>query len=330
MSDFSNPLGTESGSIEAAATAFAGLLDPREDQAQPEDTAAEAEASEADADDGPAIDDEGEQPEASDDETAESEDTDEPEQTRKFTVKIDGKTVEVDETELVQGYQRQADYTRKTQELAAQRQAAQAEAQAIAAERQKYAAGLEQLNAYLQSTAPTPPDASLIDADPVEYMRQRDAYERHVMHSQAVAAEQARIKEQVRADMAKSHQAAVAQERARLLEAIPDWKDEAKAKKEVSAVREFLESHGITRQEIENLTDSRSVVIARKAMLYDQLMSKGQKVQQAKVSEAPKVQKPGTGKSVKTQGQQRYEAKVQQLRKSGRVEDAAAIFRDMF
>jgi len=329
MSDFSNPLGTESGSIEAAASAFAGLLDPKEQQAD-EPTAPEDDAPEADADDIPAQDDEGEAPEASDDDPAESDETDEPDQTRRFTVKIDGKTVEVDETELVQGYQRQADYTRKTQELAAQRQQAQAEAQAIAAERQKYAAGLEQINAYLQSAAPTPPDASLLDADPVEYLRQRDAFERHVMQTQAVQAEYAKVTEQQKAEWAKTHQAAIANERARLIEAIPDWKDDTKAKKEVAAVRDFLESHGITRKEIDSLTDSRSVVIARKAMLYDQLMAKGQQVKQAKVSEAPSVQKPGTGKSVKTQGQQRYEAKVQQLRKSGKVEDAAAVFRDLF
>jgi len=40
---------------------------------------------------------------------------------RTYTVKVDGQTTEVSEDELVNGYQRQADYTRKTQELAAER-----------------------------------------------------------------------------------------------------------------------------------------------------------------------------------------------------------------
>jgi len=39
-----------------------------------------------------------------------------------YTVKVDGAESEVTLSELQQGYQRQADYTRKTQELASERQ----------------------------------------------------------------------------------------------------------------------------------------------------------------------------------------------------------------
>jgi hypothetical protein len=47
-----------------------------------------------------------------------------------FTVKVDGQEVEVAQSELVAGYQRQADYTRKTQQLADQRKDLQ-DAQAL-------------------------------------------------------------------------------------------------------------------------------------------------------------------------------------------------------
>lgn len=57
-------------------------------------------------------------------------DTTPPEPTPKVTVVIDGKDVEVDYDEVVKGYQRQADYTRKTQALS-QREQELAQAQQL-------------------------------------------------------------------------------------------------------------------------------------------------------------------------------------------------------
>ncbi len=45
----------------------------------------------------------------------------EAQQPQTFTVKVDGQEVEVTQEELINGYSRQQDYTRKTQELAHQR-----------------------------------------------------------------------------------------------------------------------------------------------------------------------------------------------------------------
>ena len=50
-------------------------------------------------------------------ETSESEDIQENSEEPIYTVTIDGTNFEVTQDELIQGYQRNADYTRKTQEL---------------------------------------------------------------------------------------------------------------------------------------------------------------------------------------------------------------------
>ena len=63
-----------------------------------------------------------------------------------YTVKVDGKDVEVTLEELMNGYSRQADYTRKSQVLAEQRQKAQEELEATQQERQRYLSQLEQYN----------------------------------------------------------------------------------------------------------------------------------------------------------------------------------------
>lgn len=52
----------------------------------------------------------------------EEEETEEPQEEPKYKVTVDGEEVEVTQEELLRGYMRQSDYTRKTQQLANQRQ----------------------------------------------------------------------------------------------------------------------------------------------------------------------------------------------------------------
>jgi hypothetical protein len=84
-----------------------------EDTEPTEDTEAEAEESDEDED--------GEDDEETEDEVDDDGET--------YQVKIDGETVEVTLKEALAGYQRQADYTRKAQALAAEREAFQTEIQ---------------------------------------------------------------------------------------------------------------------------------------------------------------------------------------------------------
>lgn len=328
MSEVSTPTGTDnSGTVEAAASAMLGILGgddlPTTEEAEdspPEDLAEAEEVETATGDDDVAEDD---QPADNDDSD------DEPAQTRKYTVKIDGKSVEVDESELIKGYQREADYTRKTQAVAEERKAIEAHKAEVAAERQKYADGVNQITAFLQSTAPKPPSAELLEADPVEYLKQQRTFEDHMARLNAAKAEQANLEKKAHAERSQNFQRIVQEEYGKAIEAIPSWKDEAKANSEKKAIAEYLiESGKYSPEEVGSLVDHRALVIARKAFLYDSLMEKKAGVER-KVADAPKVQKPGATKSVKTQGQQRYEAKFNRLRGTGKVEDAAAVLRDL-
>ena len=103
---------TPSGSFDAV-NAMMGILsdesqEVRDDQAEPEDEVVAAD----EADD-----------EAEESEEVEGEEESQP-QVRTFKVKVDGEEVEVPEDELLKGYSRTQDYTRKTQQLAEQRKAA--------------------------------------------------------------------------------------------------------------------------------------------------------------------------------------------------------------
>lgn len=104
------------------------------------------------------------------------------------TVKIDGKEVEVPLSELKNGYQRQADYTKKTMEVSEQRKAADAELQRAHIERQQYASNLQkfqvQAEAALQSQSQIDWER-LIAENPQEALRQQ-----HLMHQRQAQLQQ--------------------------------------------------------------------------------------------------------------------------------------------
>ena len=86
------------------------------------------------------------------------------------TVKIDGKTMQIPLKEAVAGYQRTADYSRKTAELAAERKA-------IAAEREQSSQLISQLYQEATKYALQEPDwDELHRNDPINYPRIRDKF----------------------------------------------------------------------------------------------------------------------------------------------------------
>ena len=96
-----------------------------------------------------------------------------------YTVKVDGKDVEVTLDELRSGYSRQADYTRKSQVLAEQRQKADEELAATQQERQRYISQLEQFTDSADKKLDEFKSfdwTKLKEEDPTEYMIKRDQY----------------------------------------------------------------------------------------------------------------------------------------------------------
>lgn len=243
------------------------------------------------------------------------------------TIKIDGKDVQVPLSELKNGYQRQADYTRKTMEVSETRKAAEAEIQKAQAERQNYAANLgrmqAQLEGALQEQHKTTDWEALLQSDPVEYLRQQHLSQQRQAQLQQVYAAQQQVHTQLQAEQQAQIRNQLQTQHQALLDKLPQWRDESKAKAERAALREYLAQEGYDTAAIDSIGDAKAVVLARKAMLYDQMMSKAQ-LAQKKVSTAPsKVERPGQGDNP---GIDRRTSAFQRLSKSGRAEDAAAIF----
>jgi hypothetical protein len=308
--------------VAEAANALEGLLpdegqqEDREAQSPDEGAAVEEELS-TDAD---AVDDE------TDAEQSElDEDTEEQEQPQVFSVKVDGKEVEVTLDELQKGYSRTQDYTRKTQQIAEVRKTTEAELQAVRAEREQYAQLLSALESQVQQVAQPNIDWDrLYQEDPIEWVRQREVMRENQEKSAAIQSEQQRLAQLSQQEQAQFMQQRLQQEQEALLAAIPDWKDAKKAQAEKALLVEFGQKIGFTPDELKSVVDHRAVLMLRKAALYDQMMSKRGNIKPV-TNNGPRPAKPGAaGRVSNTTEAVRAQ---QRVAKTGRVDDAAnAIF----
>ena len=239
-----------------------------------------------------------------------------------FTVKVDGKNVEVTLEELQKGYSREADYTRKTQQVSEERRAFQAEADLVRTERQQYSQLLGSLKAQLQQNAAPQVDMDrLYHEDPIEWVKQRELVRDAEKVHAAINSEQQRLSTIEAQEQYQSMQAHLAQQQDALLKAIPEWVNPDKAKAEKTLLIEWGQKLGFSSDELKNIFDHRAVVALRKAALYDQMMSKRGNIRPA-VNNGPKPAKPGAaGRMDNTTDSRRSQ---QRLAKTGRVNDAAS------
>jgi hypothetical protein len=248
-------------------------------------------------------------------------------------VKVNGEEIDVTLDELQRGYSRQADYSRKTQQLAEERKAFQAEAEAIRQERAQYSTLLTALQQQLQSTAQIeqqPDWDRLYEEDPINATRLerqwRKVQEDRAAKLSAIKAEQDRLNQALEQQTAEQMKALLIQQAQRLPEIIPEWKDEKVAAEGKKQLRSWLVDQGLNEVEINSLHKAEHVSILRKAMLYDL----GQRKAQAAVKPQPMATRPvRPGSAAVAPGNKSVTDATrakQRLAKTGTVTDAAAVF----
>lgn len=225
--------------------------------------------------------------------------TEETPQPRKLKVKIDGQELEVDEEEAAKGYQRQADYSRHMQKL-------QAESQQIAQMRNMYQQRIEQfipeqearlqrLNQELQQLA--------ID-DPASWVAKKQEFDTELIRYQQATTERQQLANQSQQEYAQ--RLAQSQDWANqvISEAIPEWKNPEVKAKQQGEVTKFIvdnvqkmygENAPRVLQEIDSgMYGPMPIILARKAMLYDQMMQKvaARKAGQSEMTQAPEPVTP--------------------------------------
>ena len=307
MSENTNPNGSVDGSISGAANAFMSMIEPQSEEAQahPEEEAQDYDAS---------ADDAGYEEEAV-------------EESPKYRVKANGEELEVSLDELLNGYSRTADYQKKTQSLAEQRKAIEAERSKIADTariRDTYAQRLQVIEQKLQEQVGTEDLTQLRENDPVGYalaVADRSEREKQVY---AIRAERQRVQQEQAQQQSQVLQSHVQQEQQKLVDLIPEFKDEAKAEVIRRDIRVYAKSIGFSDQELSQVYDSRAVTALYKSMMYDKLVA-GKSGTLKKIQSAPKTLRPGTS-NPKSSDQEAQKKDFERLRQSGNKKDAAKLF----
>ena len=247
-----------------------------------------------------------------------------------YTIKVDGKDVEVTLEELQNGYSRQADYTRKSQVLAEQRRQADEELATTQQERQRYSQALEQLGDstdYEISQFKNVDWNKLKDDDPMAYMQQKDALRDLQDSKRTLADEKAKIAAQNQKDYEASLVKARESQIKILTEKLPEWVDPTKGTKLKSDVKNYAMTEGFSEQEIDMLMDARSIKVLNDARKYNELLRS--KISNKKQKIVPKMQKPGTPQSKEDNRSDKMKAQRARLRRSGHINDAKSVIESL-
>jgi hypothetical protein len=331
------------GSDSAESDAVKGLLDrlgsnpaPRDEEPSDEGRAESDEALETEDDETPAEEADEESPEESDADEEQDDSGEEEPEAEESLVEVTlpgGEKAKVTLDELTKGYSRQKDYTRKTQELSAKAKEIEAEKGQTQQERERYVAGLTQLEQILKDLQPQKDAAhwdQLRKDDPGEFAAQWAEEQQRQKDLAAVQAEKARAEEKTKAETLKQQQARLKEETDKLRAAWPEFTDEKKGPVLYKQVHDYLtETYGLTKDEIEGMSDHRFFLLVRDAMFGHEVRTKGTSKLKGNLKEAPKVLPPGTRKPAQKgspqRGQKERDALRKRLARDGRADDAVAL-----
>ena len=318
------------GEIEGA---FAEMLDGTEEL--PGEDSSQEELPSSDS-----LDVEQQDAELADDSVADEPDAVEPDELSEsdaplYAVTIDGETSEVPLDELISGYQRKATYTQRQQELAKERDGLETQLRELDPERQalrqtyqQYQQVLSQLHQQMQAaTQPANVDWNALEKeDPVQWLKLKELERQRAGEIQAVGAEQARMQELLEAENNKKREEYLVAQRVLVLEKIPEWANGDLQAEDQRKMVEFGKGRGYSDNELNNLLDSRALLMLRDAMRYNELTN-GDKITEAK-SKIGSVK--GGNKEISRQVRSRKtKEKRARLKSTGKVDDAAALFADI-
>ena len=327
---------TQPGSLWEAQAALLKMTEPEGETPETEEaTPTEEEESQPVAED-ESLEEETEEEEEPEGEE-ESEETEGEEEEELYAVTVNGEEVAVSLDELLSGYSRQSDYTRKTQEIAGERKGMEelqqqynSQVAQIQQERQQYMDALQNIIASsaegMSKYADTDWDA-LRESDPIEYVTQREELRQSQEKIQAMQREQYTAQQRQSEQTTQMRARIVQEEYGKLVEALPEWADADKQKKLASEIRSYAGTQGFTEEELNSLVDHRSLLVLMKAKKYDQLQNSD--VKSKKLKNKPKVIRSGTGTTSKGTSKSKRAAKMKRLQSSGHVDDAVSILEDM-
>lgn len=327
MTNNAKPTGFETD-IDKATDVFLSQLSPEEEQVE-EVEEESVDATELNTESEDEIIEDNETEEEVDDDDAEQELDDQVEleedtEPQAFTVKVDGKELEVTEDELIKGYSRNSDYTRKTQELAREKADFQSTKESIEAEREELKLLLPRVKTVLEQGLGQEPDwNTLKETDQVTYLTEKADWEERKAKVQAVQNEIDKANKESQEESYRNMTAQIEEGRKALAEQVPEWTDEKVAADDRAAMLKNAQRLGFSADEIGAVTDYRIILLLREAMLHNkqaETIKKKPTVAKAR----RKVARAGSTNTARPTT--KLKKSREQVAKTGKVSDAAKFF----
>ena len=161
--------------------------------------------------------------------------------------------------------------------------------------------------------------------DPARYLAKLAEYNTLNRRLQEAQTKQAETAKQFAESQQRFQQEALKREREALFKAIPDWRDDAKFKQARGRILAYMAERGFSEQEVGSLMDHRALLVAYDAARFRE-SQRALKASAKQLGQKPKVAKPGASVGKAEANDEQTKALRQQLKKSGRLEDAAKLF----
>ncbi len=252
-----------------------------------------------------------------------------------YDVTVNGVNQKVNLNELMKGYSRESDYTKKTMDLSNQRKEVESmqenlkkEFDAVKSSRDQYATQLEILTNNLQQEEKVNWD-QLYQEDPAEYVRKKAESDKRKEALDNARKEQKRIQQEQQAEQEKVYNEYIANERKILSEKLPQYADKNKSAEFTRRLTNFAKESGYSDQEIAMMVDHRAVLLLADAYRYNQL--KKTKLADKKVNKTSKVV-TSNASNIREDSEvnQNIDKRMSRLKKSGHLRDAQSVLKEMY
>lgn len=246
----------------------------------------------------------------------------------KVRVKVYGNEREVSLAELQAGYQKGEGFDQKKSELAQERAEFESKRQQqeerlnneLLAVGELTNAAEQQLLADYQSIDWN----ALAQQDAGQAALLKQQYQERHNQIQQVKADAVR---KVQQSQGQAMQEAVQRESAALVKAIPEWRDEDVASSEKAEIAQMLRGYGYSDEELRMLVDHRQVVLLREMLNLRKAQERvsSPKEEKRSVAKRTNILKSGPRKSQSEKKHDRVDQLRSRLKKTGKMNDAAAL-----
>ena len=324
-----NPLLNKS-SVQGAAKHIEGLLDSKGviSKPQKEEAPVEQQEPEAKAEDNQAVQ---QQPEAQpeqeapvQEEASEDSNAQEEQETDLHQIIVNGEKIEVDLEELKAGYQKDADYRRKTEELAVERRQMQFDKDRLSKE---YTTKIDDLNnltatlnAELNNELNSKELDKLYDEDPTEAAKIERKLRRR---REGIQQSQQKLKRHQEQEFQK----VVVEEQRKVAIKHPDFSDPIKGATLKTNMRNYLVQRGFSDQEISAIYDSRQFDVVLDGMRYFESAKPVKTNFAKKIVKPSRVVKPGVKSTKDEKDSKSRLSQLRTLKKSGNTKDAVDLLK---